>query len=163
MLSALALSMACTGEGPTGPAQTAFKIATSAVATRPAGGHCDAVISNFAINFPTITFDLDGVCQLQHLGRSALSASETVVLVGPSFSSGVITRTGSYTAANGDVLNFTFSGTSTLSATGVVFSGTETYLGGTGRFAGVSGSTAQQGTTDGVAAGQYTLNGSIIY
>jgi hypothetical protein len=162
LLSAVLLSAACS-EGPTAPADPMFKFDAGTAVTRPVAGSCDAVVSNFAFAFPIITFDLGGTCRIQHLGQSVLAASETVLLLAPDFSTGSITRTGSYTAANGDVLSFTFTGTATLSATGVTFSGTETYLGGTGRFASVSGSSAQQGTTDGISAGQYTISGLITY
>lgn len=162
--SALVLSLACTGALPSGPStELSERIALSVTATRAAGGSCVASIANFNVSFPTITFDLNGECQLRHLGRSTLVAHETVLLLGPTFSTGSISRSGTYTAANGDVLNFTFSGTATISATGVAFEGTETYVSGTGRFAGVSGSTAQEGTSDGVSVGQYTLKGSISY
>ncbi|HEY1458872.1 MAG TPA: hypothetical protein VGH59_02315 [Casimicrobiaceae bacterium] len=80
----------------------------------------------------------------------------------------LIVNTTVYTAANGDMLfsNFVGAGVFT-SATGVSFSGTETYDGGTGRFADATGSAALPGTAEFTSptagVGQYSVEGTISY
>jgi len=79
----------------------------------------------------------------------------------------LITNTAIYTAANGDELHSSFAGAGTIGPSGVTFSGTETFSGGTGRFHGASGNMTDSGTatfTSAVAGiGQLAGDGSIVY
>jgi hypothetical protein len=69
-----------------------------------------------------------------------------------------------YTAANGDVLRAASAGTSLPTATGVTFSATIRFLGGTGRFTDATGEVRAEGTADLVAGTSgYTLDGWIAY
>ena len=95
--------------------------------------------------------------------------SETITITGPAPGGGLSNTLSSspvYVAANGDVLNASFSGTGIVNPiTGMAtFSGTETYLGGTGRFEGATGSVTLVGTASlGAATGQYDVSGSIVF
>ena len=107
---------------------------------------------------------ISGVCDLEHLGRTTMFASQTV-----NFAEGSITNSTRYTAANGDVLLSTFNGHLAAPAAGfdLGFAGAETYTGGTGRFAGATGSSALEGsakfTGPATAIGEYTTKGSLSY
>lgn len=111
-----------------------------------------------------VVFLLDEVCHLAHLGLSTASAQETVTFT-ETGTSGVFATT--YTAANGDQLFTTASVTGALvpDQSGLIhFGGTETVTGGTGRFAGASGSFSLVGNVS-VAAltGEIELSGSLSY
>jgi hypothetical protein len=149
-LLACAFALACTDAPPTSPradqaAGNAAGPSFAATPERPFGGTC-----TFAATFlppepgqpPNVqVIHLDEVCHLRHLGLTTGSAEETgtFTATGPVF---VITTT--YTAANGDQLFTTSSGTGTVpDQNGIItFGGTETVTGGTGRFADASGSFA---------------------
>jgi hypothetical protein len=79
----------------------------------------------------------------------------------------LIVNTAVYTAANGDKLFSTFLGSGVPTSTGVSFSGTETYDGGTGRFADATGSATLVGsaefTSPSAGVGQYSVEGTISY
>lgn len=85
---------------------------------------------------------------------------------GPLVRRPLITNSTEYRAAYGDRLLMSFLGTGQLDlATGEVsFVGTETFLGGTGRFANASGSATVQGRAS-VATnlGSFTSTGRIAY
>jgi hypothetical protein len=73
-------------------------------------------------------------------------------------------------AANGDRVNSSFTGTGTtnLADFTAVFEGTDTFSGGTGRFADASGTAHIQGTAvldpaTGTGKGQFTIAGTITY
>jgi hypothetical protein len=101
-----------------------------------------------------------GTCHLAHLGRTTVHFVQVVNFATRTQQSLELT----YTAANGDVLRAASQGTSTPNATGLSFSATITFLGGTGRFANATGQAQAAGTAD-LAAGtsQYTLDGWIAY
>ena len=161
VLTLLALATACAADGPTGPPLFADK-AANAVAAPPAGGRCVTAFNVVGGDATSFTLAITAVCNLKHLGRTTLVASETVSLI-----DGALVNSSTYTAANGDKLTSTFAGQVTSPpGPDVVFIGTETYTGGTGRFHGASGSSAIDGTatlsgTSGT--GQYTTNGVIKY
>jgi hypothetical protein len=77
-----------------------------------------------------------------HVGRYTLVGSETVDLGALTVTNGSLT----ITAANGDTVNATYSGTILPGLTGYVVSGPIT--GGTGRFAGATGYLTLNGTFD---------------
>jgi hypothetical protein len=111
-------------------------------ATRPMAGSCS---TTFSVS-PTGVITIDGPCNLTHLGLAQYHATQTATF-NPDGTL-ALTITGFYTAANGDTLRSTLLGTGYLTATGVTYSTTETYTGGTGRFAAATGSAHD----DGVAA-----------
>lgn len=164
-LSALALSAACAGESPTGPAIAPSIVANhsaGADATRPAGGRCTTSFTQISFVFPFATIDITGECNLKHLGRTAMHAIQII-----NVETGDLTNSTTYTAANGDELFTSFVGTSSPPPD-VVFQGTETYVGGTGRFEGATGSSELEGTATvdlitGSGTGEYTSKGTITY
>jgi hypothetical protein len=141
-------------------------VALDAASSRPAGGSCTfhSVLLPPEPGQPANVrhLHIDEVCQLLHLGRAIGSAEETSTFTatGP-----VITNSTTYTAANGDQVFVTFSGTGTLPVNGVVtFSGTETVTGGTGRFAGASGSLERAGAVSiFTQTGEFETSGAISY
>ena len=168
--SFLTLTIGCTGrDGPTALVATPTPSASSAEnrqVTRPAGGRCTTDITVV----PTrpgyvLSLDMTGVCQLAHLGRT------TMVIEQDFAADGSIVNSTTHTAANGDLLLSTLysaPGESTSDGINAVFAGTETYVGGTGRFAHVSGSSRVQGTAvvnvaTGAFTGAYTTHGTITY
>lgn len=138
--------------------------------SRPFDGRCDTQIS-FAAPQPgdpaaSQRLHITYVCQLQHLGRTTAVADQILLFTGPNTVNA--SNTTVYTAANGDKLYSTWTGTGVTGADGgVVFSGTEMYSGGTGRFAGSAGSSFISGTGSFAGAppfaGQFTLNGTLAY
>lgn len=165
VLTALALSTACAGDGATGPAANVSSLAartTDAAASRPAGGRCVTTVTVVGGNATSIALAISGTCNLEHLGRTTMVAVQTVSLV-----DGAIVNSTTYTAANGDKLSSSFVG-QVVSPPGpdVTFTGTETYNGGTGRFEGASGSSTLDGTATlggPVGTGEYTTKGAIKY
>jgi hypothetical protein len=133
---------------------------------RPAGGSCTFAKTPLPAEpgqpANVRHLHIDEVCQLMHLGRTIGSAEETVTVTatGP-----VFTNSTTYTAANGDQLFVTFSGSGTPPQNGVVtFSGTETVTGGTGRFAGASGSLARSGSVSVLTlTGEFETSGTPSY
>jgi len=133
-----------------------------AAPSRPLHGSCQ---TTFAFT-QTGSIDIEGTCYYSHLGLTT-SVAEQIILPGPGGTQ-LIFNTAVYTAANGDMLfsNFVGAGVFT-SATGVSFSGTETYDGGTGRFADATGSATLVGTAEftspSAGVGQYSVEGTISY
>jgi hypothetical protein len=83
---------------------------------------------------------------------------------------GIVTNTGAFVGANGDRVNSSFTGTGVTNLVNftATFEGTETFVGGTGRFADASGTAHIQGTavldpTTGTGKGQFTIVGTITY
>ncbi len=94
------------------------------------------------VAFPIVTLSITGEGQASHLGRStAATTNQAVNLI-----TGAATATYTLTAANGDtvVLELVF-GTTNVPG-GVTFHGSYTVAGGTGRFAGASGSGSLNGS-----------------
>jgi hypothetical protein len=142
-------------------------LATAATAAgadppRPMSGDC---ATTFTVQ-PTGAIAITGTCQLAHLGRSAYEAVQTVV---PNPDGTVaITVTGFYTAANGDRLFASIIGTGRFTGgSTVAYTTTETYAGGTGRFAHASGVVTDVGlasfTGPTTGTSSYTTTGSIAY
>jgi hypothetical protein len=116
---------------------------------------------------PVQRLHIDGVCQVRPLGRTTLSAEQTVTpAMGPDGPFLAISTMVTYTTPNGDQVFATFEGTGTLpNESGIVcFSGTETFTGGTGRFAGASGSATTEGCASVITnRGSFSTRGSIRY
>lgn len=153
---------------------TAVIAATSAIAVLPAQstlakdqgrGLNGACATEFAFT-PSGTVTVTGTCQYGHLGRTTCVAEQTVI---PNIDGTLaIENVGVCTAANGDQLFTSFSGTGVpTSPVDIVFSGIETYEGGTGRFAEATGASALSGsaqfTSQFAGVGSFTLRGRIDY
>jgi hypothetical protein len=115
---------------------------------RPFRGSCDTAITPLtAPGVIPIVLAIDVVCRLSHLGLAVGGTDrELVVPVGPPTSEGILPihisiERITYAAANGDELWSTFAGPGELDLqSGTArFEGVETFVGGTGRFAGASG------------------------
>lgn len=168
LVAAVVLLTACAGETITPPPGPSVARAHDAAApVRPLDGRCTTTfrfLAPEAGQAPNVQrLQIDGTCQLSHLGRTTFSAVQTVTF-GATGSN--ITNVGTYTAANGDVLRATYSATGTFpDASGnVCFSGTETYAGGTGRFTDAMGTSQLAGCASVVTStGAYELEGTISY
>jgi hypothetical protein len=159
----------CSGEAPTeagreanGPTLSRQNAAAGALVSRPLSGRCET-------QFPAIPFPpppellqiVTGTCQLPHLGRTTLLIVQTV-----NFVTGAISSTETiFTAANGDVLRAVDAGTSLPSGSaGVTFSGTLTFVGGTGRFTRATGTVSFAGAAEFVTnTGFFTVDGTLTY
>ena len=172
-VAALVLAAGCSTESIVDPASVGtLRVNSSVVAgTRSAGGTCTTEVTVVApypdMTYPTfpqpiLHLTISGVCNLRHLGRSTMQATQTVNLL-----TNAIVNSGTYTAANGDELVSQFVGVTTYNdGVNAVFNGVETYLSGTGRFHGVSGSTQLKGyahLTGLTGTGKFTTTGTITY
>lgn len=155
-----------------GIAIVALSFAATALAAgpeRPYGGSCSTVVTPLTPPgvFPQeLRIDLD--CTLTHLGRTTGVAMQLVTPTGQSgdIVTALIESTTTYTSANADVLNQSFVGTALINVqTGEVrFIGTETFEGGTGRFADAVGSSDLEGTASIFTnVGFYTTKGRLAY
>jgi hypothetical protein len=172
ILAATFLTLAaCSQISPTTPTATTLtnRSAASAAVTInevPFGGRCDTDITILQplVGDPPnlLRLHIEYVCQLQHLGRTTAIAEQIVTFTGPA--TAIASNTTMYTAANGDQLFASWSGTSTNDGPAVTFSGLELYVGGTGRFADASGSSFISGTASFVTnTGQFTSEGTLSY
>lgn len=163
-LSFLALTVAaCSGDSIVAPVDQSLAlkaVAFSSSVARPWKGECevDAVFTS------QTTLLITGTCQLAHLGRTSVTANQTI----EAGASGITyTNTATYTAANGDQLRTTNAGVATPTATGLLLSGTETAVGGTGRFTNARGTALLEGavrfTGPNSTTGSYKLNGLLEY
>jgi hypothetical protein len=138
---------------------------SSSQPTRPHKATCQGVPDDPLATDVRVT----GTCQATHLGQDRFESSHTAIPVG--FDAATMTvellivgGVGLHRAANGDELYSAYGGTGTASlVTGrIEFEFTGTFTGGTGRFAGASGTTTIRGVVeDGVA--RFTEDGSISY
>jgi len=147
-------------------AQAFGSVALAEPVQRPYKGSCSTVVTPLDPQFLQLHIELD--CTLTHLGKATGVATQTNTVVaqnGPVIVE-LIANTTTYTAANGDVLNQSFEGMALVNvATGdVQYMGTETFQGGTGRFADASGTSQLTGTASLLTGtGFYTVNGTIAY
>lgn len=127
----------------------------------PFSARCDLAIQPGEVVGPGLIHQLDiGECQATHLGRAAYVSDKVINVV-----AGTQTLEGTYTAANGDVLRSTGTGTSVLIAPGrVAFTASITFTGGTGRFANATGAATIIGEADLTSArSRMTATGSLSY
>jgi hypothetical protein len=115
---------------------------------------------------PSGVIEITGMCVLTHLGLATYTATQTVVPLPDG--AVAISVTGFYTAANGDVLRSTLTGVGRFTGPATVaYRTTETYTGGTGRFAAATGTATDNGVasftgpTTGVST--YTTAGWISF
>ena len=153
LAAALLAAVAATAAAPAGAAKTH---------ARPMKGHCDTTFTVIGVE----TIALSGTCILTHLGKASYEATQTVSNNGDGTVNIMIT--GFYTAANGDILRSSLVGIGRFTASGEVsYSTTETYTGGTGRFADASGTALDNGvahfTGPTTGTSSYVTAGSISY
>jgi hypothetical protein len=168
LLLPLALvSGACATDSPAGPDESAALAGHLAVVEpkpRPAGGSCVTTVAPAGFAFPYLTITIDGVCNLRHLGRATMRATQVIDVT-----TGLFSNETTYTAANGDELYTTFAGVSTSppGSLDVTFDGTETFVGGTGRFGPATGTTVAEGSAtlapDQSGVGEYSMEGWITF
>lgn len=161
--------LGCAQDSPTVTGALTGAVAAQVQAARPAGGSCTTRFEFLAptegqpANVQRITFEAD--CILRHLGKATATFSETVTFTGPNTVTFVSTDL-VYVAANGDELHARIDdGAAVFDAFGgLTLTATEMYTGGTGRFAGATGSGAITGQASVVTqVGAYSTSGSIAY
>lgn len=163
LLAGLFLSGCAQLETPVAPEQNALaniSPATAGPVSRPWVSRCDGI----AVFTDPTTLRITGTCNITHLGRTTVDATETVIPRPDGLFD--LNSVNTYTAANGDILYTTSAGLATLKPdfSGVTFSGVETAVGGTGRFSNASGSATRIGSTrfsDNV--GSYEHVGTLTY
>lgn len=102
------------------------------------------------------TFEFDGYAT--HLGESHFSSTGTTSIIPPMPQSG----SGTFIAANGDELDWSFQGFGQFLPGGLVeFSGDFWFTGGTGRFEGVTGGGTYQGMAHPNTGGQISFDGML--
>jgi hypothetical protein len=142
---------------------TALAVA-GAVAAKNGGvpfkGSYSGTCTPVSFSFPFAQVDCLASGHATHVGNSSEDSLITANLL-----SGTTTGTVTLTAANGDEIFLSTSGTSSPLGGGVnAISGTQTVFGGTGRFEGASGSFTVAGSINTVTESiSYTLDGSISY
>lgn len=105
------------------------------------------------------TFEFDGLAT--HLGESHFSSTATTYIP-PKFPDMPVSGSGTFIAANGDELDWSFQGFGKFLPGGLVeFSGDFWFTGGTGRFEGVTGGGAYQGMALGNTWGQISFDGML--
>jgi hypothetical protein len=156
---------ACNGDrivgGAAGPSmENGSDITLSAVVERPWRGDCDVD----AVFTGATTLLITGTCQLAHLGRVTLVATQTIT---PGASGIAFTNTSVYTAPDGDELRTSNVGIASPTAGGLTLAGIETATGGTGRFSDAEGSATLSGAVSFTSAttttGSYTIDGRLSY
>ena len=179
---------ACSESSPTLPSP----VTTTAVSARNAGadgsvaikGKCETTFTNVAPPpltscqafepAPSAFIEIAGVCQISHLGRSTMQATQQLLFALDAQGNPVIVNgqpvieelrnCGVFTAANGDELRHT---TEAPVAPGsspgtVTFEGPLAFTSGTGRFASSSGSALLVGSASVLSAtGEFTFEGTL--
>jgi acyl-coenzyme A thioesterase PaaI-like protein len=169
---AMILSAACTSELPTVPDESALVSPAAehivmqashhaAPPARPIRGTCELDIQPAEPVSPGVIRQLDvGTCQISHLGRSTMVSDKVIALMAGTQNADV-----ALTAANGDMLHASGSGTNTMVAPGkFAFRVELTITGGTGRFSDASGMIVSEGVAElATATAQVTMAGTIRY
>ena len=143
--------------------------ASAAKPDRPLAGTCSTMV--VPVTPPeTVPQELSIAtdCTISHLGRTTGISRQFVTPTGatPAGVALSLVNASVYTAANGDQLRATFTGTALLDPVSgeVTYVGIEVYNGGTGRFADASGSAKLEGTASIFTnRGLFTTKGKIAY
>ena len=142
--------VACSSDAPT--AASSVSVASveraglqRADVERPFKGSCSVTFNPPPLPPPPIHHQTDvGTCQLTHLGQTEFYGEQDI-----NFATGTQSGWRRLTAANGDELYVTHTGVSAMTAPGrVSFTAQMTIVGGTGRFAGATGSAQGIGTAN---------------
>ena len=130
--------VACTDPSPTSPTPSSRSVALQqrSGTTRPFTGSCTVTFNAPPLPPPPILHQVDvGTCQFTHLGLTDFYGEQDI-----NFAAGTQSGWRTLTAANGDELHVTHVGTSAPAGPGLVsFVAQMTIVGGTGRFAGATG------------------------
>lgn len=166
----LGFTLACTDStSPHAPSLDA-RLSLANPITRPINARCNVVPTVVAPfpgpTQPIMTLAIEGTCTISHMGLATLQATQIVNLA-----VGTLDNTATYTAPNGDQLITHFvsgTGQNTFDGINATFEGTETYVGGTGRFANATGSSDLVGSAvmnpaTGSGVGEYVARGTITY
>lgn len=124
-------------------------------------GHCETTFNPPPLPPPPVHRQIDtGTCQFADLGRMAYHGVQHI-----NFAAGTQAGDRTFTAENGDVLRAEGVGTSAPSGPGrVSFTGTFTFVGGTGRFANATGHARVEGVADlPTSTASFTIDGWISY
>ena len=158
----LTLALAACGSEPAGPLAVSNDAQYAAAAQdRPLRADCQMQIQPPTVLSPGVIAQVDsGACQVSHLGNSTLVSDKVINLA-----AGTQTLQLSFTAANGDVLRASGTGTNVMVAPGIVeFTANVTFTGGTGRFASASGSATINGQANlAQARSAMVLEGDLLY
>jgi len=141
---------ACSSDAPTATSSASVAPVQSgklqqADVERPFKGSCSVTFNPPSFPPPPVHHQTDvGTCQLTHLGQAGFYGEQDI-----NFAAGTQSGWRRLTAANGDELYVTHTGTSAMTAPGrVSFVARMTIVGGTGRFAGASGFALGIGTAN---------------
>jgi hypothetical protein len=127
----------------------------------PIRGSCDLAIHPAGPVSPGVIRLLDvGTCRISHLGMSTMVSDKLINLAEGTQTAEVV-----FTAANGDMLYASGSGTNSMTAPGqAAFRVELTFTGGTGRFSDATGMVVSEGVADlAKAQAQLTMAGTIRY
>jgi hypothetical protein len=167
LVALAALSAAgCTQDMPLSPDSAAQVPRTAGEQMHRLEGRCATTYQVIGATGTTITLQINGVCQLSHLGRTTTTAVQVV-----DFAAGTIhIEHGEYVSADGDRLFFSHDGSLGVpDALGnQTFTGTHIFGGGTGRFLDASGAASFSGGASmpnemGQGTGYLEFTGSIAY
>ena len=153
---------ACVESAPTSltPSSRAVALQRSGTA-RPFTGSCTVTFTAPPLPLPPILHQVDvGTCRLTHLGLTDFYGEQDI-----NFAGGSQSGWRRLTAANGDELHLTHVGTSAPAGPGLVsFVAQMTIVGGTGRFAGATGTARGVGLANLAAhTSSVTFEGTISY
>jgi len=155
------LALGCTDRTPTTAEVRALALSRAESAARPISGSCQTSFAPPTFPPPPVIRQVDvGSCSLSHLGKAVLYSVEDIDVVAGTQRSVEFTLT----AANGDILRVTTSGTNAPNATGVEFVATMRFVGGTGRFANATGEAQVTGAASFITnTAGFTVSGWIEY
>lgn len=128
---------------------------------RPFKAECNLRIQPPTVVSPGVIHQIDaGECQALHLGAATLVSDKIINLA-----AGTQTIQLTFTAANGDLLRATGTGTNVMVAPGIVqFTADMTFTGGTGRFASATGRATIRGQANlSQASSAMVTEGFILY
>jgi hypothetical protein len=156
----------CADPSPMSPTSNATVPSLGAAAqrsgtSRPFTGSCVLTFNPPPLPLPPVLHQVDtGTCHLTHLGQTDFYGEQDI-----NFGAGTQSGWRRLTAANGDELYFTHVGTSAPAGPGLVrFVAQMTFTGGTGRFAGATGSAQGTGMANLITrSSSVTIAGTINY
>jgi hypothetical protein len=146
---------------PTSPTSVSGAALQRSGTARPFKGSCALTFNAPSFPLPPVLHQIDtGTCTLTHLGMTAFYGEQDINLA-----AGTQSGWRTLTAANGDELRFTHVGQSTPAGPGLVsFVAQMTIVGGTGRFAGATGTAQSTGVANlATRSTSVTFDGTISY
>jgi hypothetical protein len=158
----LTLALAACSELPSAPITEPHTAQFAAVERdRPFKAECNLRIQPPTVVSPGVIAQVDtGNCVASHIGASTLVSDKVINLI-----AGTQTLQLAFTAANGDVLRASGTGTNAMVAPGIVnFTADVTFTGGTGRFANAAGRATIRGQANlAEARSAMVTEGFILY